>query len=317
MMEALRIGHLSTFYHTAVLLMADPHLSGRLGVPVRWQLFGTGPAIVEAFEKNELDLAYIGLPPAIIGMARGIQITCIAGGHMEGTVLCGGRNLAAFPEIDRIEDIFGQFAGHAIGVPGNGSIHDVILRDYLERFSLAGTVRVINYPWADLVLEAVVKKEVAAAIGTPALAVSVQRYADGKVLFPPSRTYPHNPSYGILANRDLLEKEQHLTEAFLMLHEEATALLRDQPAEAARIISSYVGFVDEAFVLDTLMVSPRYCAQLSDDYVACAMDFVGILGRLGYIEREPGEDEIFDRTLIRRTHPGKDHYGSNGRSHPL
>ncbi len=316
-MEAIRIGHLSTFYHTAVLLMADPHLPGRLGVPVHWQLFGTGPAIVNAFEKKEIDLAYIGLPPAIIGMARGVPIACIAGGHMEGTVLCGGRNWGGFPEIGRIEDILGQFAGHAIGVPGSGSIHDVILRDYLERFGLAGTVQVINYPWADLVLEAAVKKEIAAAIGTPALAVSVQRYADGKVLFPPSLTRPHNPSYGILANRDLPEKEQQLIEAFLMLHEEATALLRDQPDEAARIISSYVGFVDEAFVLDTLMISPRYCAQLSDDYVASTMDFVGTLGRLGYIMRELQEDEIFDRTLIRRIHPGRDHYGYDGDPYTL
>ncbi len=38
-----------------------------MGAGAEWKLFGTGPAIVDAFKKRELDMAYIGLPPAIIG----------------------------------------------------------------------------------------------------------------------------------------------------------------------------------------------------------------------------------------------------------
>ncbi|MBS1235016.1 MAG: hypothetical protein H6R43_732, partial [Nitrospirae bacterium] len=34
----LRIGHLSTFYHTAILLMADEKLQKSLGVDVEWRL---------------------------------------------------------------------------------------------------------------------------------------------------------------------------------------------------------------------------------------------------------------------------------------
>ncbi|MEJ2685308.1 MAG: hypothetical protein P8Z71_13060 [Candidatus Sulfobium sp.] len=56
-MAALRIGHLSTFYHTAVLLMAREDTRQRLGTDIEWTLFGTGPAIVKAIEKNEIDLA--------------------------------------------------------------------------------------------------------------------------------------------------------------------------------------------------------------------------------------------------------------------
>ncbi|MBA4373947.1 MAG: sulfonate ABC transporter substrate-binding protein, partial [Thermodesulfovibrio sp.] len=38
----LRIGHLSTFYHTAILLMARQDLEQQLGIEVAWQLHGTG-----------------------------------------------------------------------------------------------------------------------------------------------------------------------------------------------------------------------------------------------------------------------------------
>lgn len=304
----LRIGHLSTFYHTAIILMAEGAVDKQLGVTVEWKLFGTGPAIVNAFERGELDLAYIGLPPAIIGIDRGAKIKCIAGGHVEGTVISGKGQYRGFPEINSLEDILKQFRGMKIGVPGKGSIHDVILTDCLERFNLKGEIGTINFQWADQVMEAVVKDDVAAAVGTPALAAAVKRYANGKVLCPPSKLYPNNPSCGILVSESFLDGEREIIKRFLKAHEEAAAFLRNKTKEAARIISDYVGFVDENFVFDALRISPKYCAQLTDGYISSTMEFVKVLMRLGYISREISADEIFDASLIKNIHPEKDHY---------
>ena len=305
----LRIGHLSTFYHTSILLMARGDLTTRLGVDVDWKLFGTGPAIVSAFENGELDLAYIGLPPAVIGISRGVNIVCVAGGHMEGTVTAGKKEFAGFSGEQKLSAILGQLAGRNVGVPGRGSIHDVILTDCLERFGLTSEVAVVNFPWADQALEAMVKGNVAAVVGTPALAVAVTVYAAGKILYPPSRLWPHNPSYGILVDRRFLRSEMTLVERFLMLHEDATSLIRQRPAEAARMISRYVGVVDEEFVRETFKVSPKYCAQLTDEYIESTMLFVPVLRKLGYLPREVSMEEVFDTSVIRKIHPEKDHYG--------
>src|SRR5512133_1113616 len=94
----LRNGHHSTFYHTAILLQAQGDADSRLGCSIEWNLMGTGPAIMQAFRKGELDLAYIGLPPAIIGMDQGMDIVCVAGGHMEGTVMAAKTAWKGFPE---------------------------------------------------------------------------------------------------------------------------------------------------------------------------------------------------------------------------
>lgn len=304
----LRIGHLSTFYHTAMVLMAKAELLGGLGREVEWRLFGTGPAIVNAFEKGELDLAYIGLPPAIIGIARGVDVVCVAGGHVEGTVISAKGHYRGHPETEDLREILRQFCGLRIGVPGKGSIHDVILTDCLETSGLRDEIEVVNFEWADQVLEAVVRNEVAAAFGTPALAVAVKRYTDGKVLYPPSKLWPNNPSYGILMKRTFLRQEREAAEQFLLAHEEATSLLRNRPAEAAKTISEYIGIVDEEFVLETLSLSPRYCAKLTDSYIVSTMAFVKALKNLGYISREIAPDEIFDTSLIDKIHPEKDHY---------
>lgn len=304
----VRIGHLSTFYHTAILLQAQGIADARLRAAIEWRLMGTGPAIMKAFQQNELDLAYIGLPPAIIGMSKGIDVVCVAGGHMEGTVLAGWPRAAGFPETSDLGVILRQFQGLAIGVPGTGSIHDVILKDCIEQHGLKKEIEVLNYPWADLVTEAMVRHEVAAAMGTPALAVAIARFAGGKVLYPPSRLWPNNPSYGIVADRRFLDRERDIVERFLVLHEEATAFIRQEPRRAAALIADFVNVVDEQFVLDTLAISPRYCAGLTDDYIASTMNFVPVLKKLGFMQLDIDESRVFSRELINGVHPGKDHY---------
>ncbi len=152
------------------------------------------------------------------------------------------------------------------------------------------------------------KNQVAAAIGTPALAAAVERYADGRIIYPAAKLWPNNPSYGILADTGYLKSNRAQVEKFLIMHEEATSLLRQDPQKAANTIADYIGFIDEAFVMRTLAISPGYCAMLTDDYISSTMEFVKIMRKLGYIRREITADEIFDRSLINEIHLEKDHY---------
>jgi NitT/TauT family transport system substrate-binding protein len=69
--------------------------------------------------------------------------------------------------------------------------------------------------------------------------------------------------------------------------------------------------VDQAYVLEVLKVSPRYCACLTDEYISATMEFVRTLRELGDIKRNVTSDEIFDTSLIATIHPEKDHYGDN------
>lgn len=304
----LRIGHLSTFYHTAIILMARADTNSRLGAEIDWRLFGTGPAIVDAFDKGELDIAYIGLPPAIIGINRGANIICVAGGHVEGTVISGKKELKGFPDEADMNNILSQIKGGRIGVPGEGSIHDVILQDCLERFNLKKEIAVINFQWADMVLEAMVKGEISVAFGTPALAAAIKRYAGGKILYPPSMLWPNNPSYGIIVDKKFLNKEKTAVEQFLILHEEATSFIRIRPSEASKVIADYIGFIDKELVLDIFKISPKYCAKITEGYISSTMEFVKALKCLGYISREISKNEIFDLSLIEKIHPEKEHY---------
>ncbi|MDH4184394.1 MAG: ABC transporter substrate-binding protein, partial [Nitrospinota bacterium] len=142
----IRIGHLSTGYHTALCAIELKALQSR-GLDPVWSLFGTGPPIVKALEAGELDLGYIGLPPVVIGVARGARIRCVAGGHMDGTVLIAQGGYMDVAQAGSTQAALDQFIGKMIGSPSKGSIHDVILRHLLAGHGLAEKVAIKNYPW--------------------------------------------------------------------------------------------------------------------------------------------------------------------------
>ena len=301
----IRIGHLSTMYHTAFLLRGTRLLADR-GLNATWTLFPSGPDIIGAMQNGTIDLGYIGLPPVVIGIDRGLSLACIAGGHVEGTVMIADPGTSTLAEAGSMQKFLAQFSGKAIGTPPRGSIHDVIVHELLREHGISD-VAVKNYPWADFLSDALQTGEIAAAAGTPALAVTARRYGSAKLAVPPDHLWPFNPSYGIIVMRKMLEKKDLLTR-FLTAHEAACELIRHDPAIAAGVVAKTTGMVDAAFVMETYRISPKYCAALPPEYVSSTMKFVRTLQKLGYISRQIGEDEIFDRSLIAAVHPGPHHY---------
>jgi NitT/TauT family transport system substrate-binding protein len=300
----LRIGHLSTLYHTSTAMIARNKILDGFRADITWRLFGTGPAIIEAMAKGEIDLAYVGLPPAMIGIDGGIKMKCIAGGHIEGTVFASRKEARGYPDIKRLSDVLSQFT--MIGVPGKGSIHDLILMDALG--SSGSSAKVRNFGWSDEVLEAFIKGDIEAAVGTPALAQAIISFAGGKVIYPPHLIWPDNPSYGIVVTETLMQTSRDLIRDFLIRHETASKLLREEREDLSRDIARLMGVVDEQFVSDTLDISPRYCAALTDGYIDCTMRLKDRMKELGYIKGDISQDDVFDLTLIEEVHPGSDHY---------
>ncbi len=308
--STLRIGHLSTIYHTAFLLMGSESLSDK-GILAEWELFPSGPDIIRAMETGKIDVAYIGLPPFIIGIDRGLKASCIAGGHIEGTVMIGGpdiRPLANYPNL--VEFLF-QFEGKGIGCPPKGSIHDIIVRNLIHTYGISASVQ--NYPWADFLIDAIEDKGIVVAAGTPALAAASWRYGSADIIVPANQLWPWNPSYGLVASWDILSDET-LISRFLTAHEEASELIRTNPTYCAHIVADNTGFVDAEYVMKVYQISPHYCASLPPEYIDSTKAFSETLYHLGSTKRVISVDEIFDTRFIKTIHPGPHHYRSDSQN---
>ncbi len=301
MIIMLRIGHLSTIYHTALLMQGQKTLES-LGIDVEWKLYGGGPAIVEAMRKNEIDIGYIGLPPAMTGIAQGVPIKCVAGGHIEGTALATREK----PAQSTMKALMKHLEGKRIGSPPKGSIHDILIRHLLKKHKTKAEV--INYPWADFIPLAMEQEEIDASIGTPALITALKKDLNAHIALKPRRIWPYNPSYGILARTEHLQNPD--LQRFIQAHEDSSNKLIKEPHRAARIIADTLGHIDHGFALEVIKQSPRYCASLPAEYIASTMRFVPVMMDLGYLDRSMTSQEVFHTRIIDQLHPPGHHYNT-------
>ena len=190
--KTVRIGHLSTAYHTNFILMGTDDLKNDLNAEINWILFGTGPAMVNAFRKGELDIGYMGLPPAIIGIDKGVPIKCVAGGHVEGTIAIGKTKYKTFTQLNNdMYEVLAQFKGCTIGTPSSGSIHDAIINYILEKHNLKDDIIVKNYKQAEFIAIDMKKDKLEGGVGTPALAVFAKTILESHLIIPPNYLLPN------------------------------------------------------------------------------------------------------------------------------
>lgn len=298
-MIELRIGHLSTMYHTSFVLMGTNWLE-REGILPEWKLLGGGPAIVRAFERNEIDIGYIGLPPVMTGIDRGLQIKCVAGGHVEGTLMIATHEFLTLEECRNDWILFlSQFKGRTIACPPAGSIHDVIIRNYIMKADLKNKIDVLNYEWADMIIEAIMDGEIKVAVGTPSLAIAAKRYCNANIVIPPEKLWPDNPSYGIVATCDLIENSPATLLKFIKLHEKTSVFICKNTEEASKLVAETIEIIDVDFVNDVYKISPKYSAGISEQYIQSTMGFVDVLNKLGYISKKLEQKDIFDLRFVK------------------
>jgi NitT/TauT family transport system substrate-binding protein len=61
----------------------------------------------------EGNFRYIPVP----GIDRGLPLACIAGGHVEGTVIIAGSGIQPLAAFNNMPEFLSQFSGKAIGTP--------------------------------------------------------------------------------------------------------------------------------------------------------------------------------------------------------
>ncbi|MFX0026368.1 MAG: ABC transporter substrate-binding protein [Candidatus Hermodarchaeota archaeon] len=305
----MNIGHLSTAYHTNFILMESEYLEKDLKTKINWILFGTGPAMIKAFKNEELDIGYMGLPPAIIGIDKGVLIKCVAGGHVEGTIMIAKKPYKTLVDFNNnMENVLSQFRGKVIGVPSKGSIHDVILNYYLKKYKLLEEVEVKNYRQAEFIAIDMKKGVLEGGVGTPALAVFASTILDSQIIIEPNHLWPNNPSYGIFFHLNIINNQPQLIIKFLEHHKKASYLLRTSQSLAAEKIAKSFEIIDKNYAKSVLKISPKYCASLSDEYINTTMEFVKILHELGYIKKSLTINDIFITNFIQKVHPEEHHY---------
>ena len=76
-MTTIRVANIRLVY--APLMVAENDFFSKYGLEVEWLTLGSGGAVREAMAANELDVAFMGIPPFLIGWDKGLPAKIAAG----------------------------------------------------------------------------------------------------------------------------------------------------------------------------------------------------------------------------------------------
>jgi NitT/TauT family transport system substrate-binding protein len=147
----IRVAHFPNITHAQALVgRADGRFEQAMApdARVQWTLFSAGPAAVQALFAGELDMAYLGTGPAIVGYvkSRGEALRVVSGAADGGAALVVRNDSGIHEPAD--------FHGKRVASPQLGNTQDVVLRGWLNEHGMdvmerGGDVRVIPMPGAD------------------------------------------------------------------------------------------------------------------------------------------------------------------------
>ncbi len=112
------------------------------GLKVEHYEFKGGPPMLEAFASDRLDAGFIGGPPVIAAVSRGLPLKFVAGNHLSGM------GLVARPGIASLKDLKGKKIGNAPA----GAISDIELRATLRDAGMdwSKDVQIVTMGYGDM-----------------------------------------------------------------------------------------------------------------------------------------------------------------------
>lgn len=210
--------------------------------------FQNGPAIVQALLAGQLDVAYLGIGPAMVARTKGADIKVVAASTIESDSLLALGDLAHYFQNGDASTAFARFASDkgrkaVITTFPRGSVPETVLQYWLRKQLKVDpdSVKVI-YQGAAQVQQSLLTGAVdGASIMEPTVSIVTSRLKDARVVASGSGLFPDQPASVLVVREKLIREKPELVRTLVAAHVEATELLRNKPEEAAPAVRKYVG----------------------------------------------------------------------------
>lgn len=289
----LRVGHFPNITHAQSLVAramareGKPWFEPRTGARIEWFTYNAGPSAMEAMFANAIDLTYVGPNPALNAHARskGEEVRIIAGAANGGAALV----IPADSTLKTPAD----FKGKRIATPQLGNTQDVAARAWLANAGLritqtGGDALVLPTANPDQ-LSLFAQKKLDGVWTVEPWVSRLEREAGGKVLL----EQPDAVTTVLVASAKSLAERRELVSKFAAAHRELTQWMRDNPAEAQRLVVSELKELTRSEVSPELVAAAWRRIIFTPDITREAMEaFVVDAKKVGFLRDVPALDRF-------------------------
>lgn len=302
----LEIGYMPILPVSQLFVALEEGWIADAGIEPKLVQFQNGPAMVQALLGGQLDVANVGIGPAMVARAKGADIKVVASSIVEQISFITQPDLAKSFEAGEAKSAFSRFAEDngrkaVIATFPVGSVPETVLQFWLRKQLGIDVdeVEIVHQGAAQVQQSLLTGAVDAAAILEPIVTIALERVEGAKVVARGSEMFPGQPG-AILAVRESLVKDHpDLVQKLVEAHERATGVLNGDPAEAATSVQVYVGggrlpveTVEQAIESSkgSFVADPNFI-------IAGTTEMRDFQGEIGTLKAKVNVDELFDTSF--------------------
>jgi len=287
--DDITVAYLPSDHHAAFLVAKSQNIYQNEGLKVKSVQISTGSNIVEAVASGEIDIAYVGITPALQGIANGVPIKIVGAVNMEGS----GIVVDPDSNITNTTDL----KGRSVATPGVSSIQQVLILYQLQKYNLNSeddvdllSVNIFMIP------STLAAHKVDAYIAYEPF-VSLAQYRNiGDVMMYSNEIMPDHPCCVIIAREDFINQHPQELQKFLDIHRNSTDYVNSHKNETAQLISKEITTNPELEVIALSHVV--FVSQVDQGFQEKVLDFMKIEQELGYFKKNLTAEQIFDTRFL-------------------
>jgi NitT/TauT family transport system substrate-binding protein len=262
----LKVGYIPIVPMSQLFVMEGEGWTREADLKLDLVSFSSGPALIQALVAGQLDAAYVGIGPAMVARAKGVEIKVVASNVVEQVALLGRGDLAkAFegaPSAAEALKAFRERAGRPakIATLPAGAVPNTVLQHWLQEVAKvpAADVQVVGMG-EEQVQQALLAQAVdAASILEPILTIVQERDETARIIAPAGTMFPGQPGAVLAVQESVIARDRGAVQRLVALHLRATEAIKADPSSAARHVTQFVGkgLVDPA-VIERALKSPN------------------------------------------------------------
>ncbi|HEY0293714.1 MAG TPA: ABC transporter substrate-binding protein [Bordetella sp.] len=246
---ALEIGYLPILSDAQLFVALEDGMlhGGGLDSP-KLVSFQSGPAITQALIAGQLDVAYVGIGPALVARAKGADIKVVAANNKGQVSMLALGSLAPYFGSGDPSTAFARFAKDkgrkaVIASYPKGAVPETALQYWLRNVIKADLADIeFVYQGEAQIQQSLMTGAIDGAVVLEPTTTSVQRRVpDARVVANGTQLFPNQPGAVLLVREKLIAEHPEVVRALVQAQIDATKVLRDDPAKAAGYVRKYVG----------------------------------------------------------------------------
>lgn len=286
--DTIVVGYLPSNHHSALFVANAKGMYEKEGLKVQMVPFKNGADMIDAANKNQLDVGFCGITPITSSIDKNSTIKIVAPANEEGSgiVVQKGSNITNFTDLE----------GKTILEPGPGSIQDVLLRYMLMKNNVSTSNINISQFEVPLMQEALSNNRSSAFIAWEPYVTQANLTGDDDVFIYSSDIWDDHPCCVIFATQNMMTKKPDQLRKFLKVHAEATDYINGNLNETAMIVSNKLGTNPDIELASLEHV--KFIAEPNTTYDNNLMKLVSLQQQLGYVKNNLTLSEIVNYNFL-------------------